>query len=864
VRVVSWDWPTVPAFTLPIATPAGPVGDFTPWTIATAANPLGSSFSNPIITTDSTSNVNCAGSATGKIYISVTGSVAPYSYLWNDGAITEDRINISAGTYTVTVTGADGNFSTKSFVIGLVAGTPVITTDSTQNINCVGTATGQIAISVSSGIAPYTYLWSDGSTIEDRTNLPPGNYTVTVTGCNGSTATRAFTLNLVSNVPVITTDSLINLTCSTGTSSGKIYISISNGIAPYSYLWNDGVTTEDRTSLSIGNYTVTVTGCNGVVATKTFVMGYSINSPVISTDSIINTTCSGLQANGKIFITVSGGLNPYSYLWSDGATTEDRQSLVAGNYTVTVTGCNGFVSNKTFTVTMPTNNPIIALDSTQNATCAGVTNGNIYISVSNGVEPYSYLWNDGSTAADRPSLAAGTYTLTVTGCNGFSNTASYVITSAAGALGTIGAIVGNSAICSANDYVYSLPLVSNATYYAWTVPANTSVISGQGTNSVLIRFLSGYSSGTISVVASNSCQSTLPSTINVSLQSNSTIGTVGVITGTKNGVCPGTIKTYSITSVANATNYVWTAPTNATITTGQGTNSIKVQFAAGFTSGTLSVSASNACVTSNTVSSAINSTAATPGTITGPVTNVCGATSAYSITAVAGATTYAWTASSGGTVTSGQGTKAVQVLWPVSNISSATICVTANNACGSSLPKCLSGITTLPLKPVKINGSTTVCANQTNLVYSVAAEPNVSYAWGVPTGCSIVSGQGTSTATINWGTVSGSIRVTAYNQCGSQAIKYQSISVTCRENEMSSTAYIAPNPSNGQAILYMPNNNEHCAIMIHDVLGRNIFTDETFSDKIDINLSEYRDGIFLVSIIRDSGEKEVFKMIIEK
>ena len=864
VRVTSWDWPTVPAFTLPYATPAGPVGDFTPWTIATAANPLGSSFSNPIITTDSTSNVNCAGNATGNIYITVTGSVAPYTYLWNDGATTEDRINISAGTYTVTVTGADGNGATKSFVIGLVAGNPVITTDTTQNINCIGTATGQIAISVSSGIAPYTYLWSDGSTTEDRTNLPPGNYTVTVTGCNGATATRTFTLNLVSNVPVITTDSLINLTCATGSSNGKIYISVSNGVSPYSYLWNDGSTIEDRTNLTLGNYTVTVTGCNGVSSNKTFTVGYSVNNPLIVTDSVVNTTCAGLQANGKIVVTINGGLNPYTYQWSDGATIEDRQSLVAGNYTVTVTGCNGLSSNKTFTVTMPTNNPVIALDSLQNASCAGVANGGIYVTVSNGVEPYTYQWSDGSTSQDRPSLAASNYTLTVTGCNGFSNTSSYVINSNNGALGSVGTISGNNAICTASDYTYSLPLVSDATYYAWTVPANASVISGQGTNTVVIRFTSLFTSGTVSVVASNSCQSSVPVSINVSLQSNSTIGTVGSITGTKNGVCAGTLKTYSIASVTNATNYTWVAPANSVIFSGQGTTSIKIQFGASFTSGSLSVSANNACVSSNTKSSAINSVPSTPGTITGPVTNLCGSTSTYSITSVTGATSYTWTVTNGGSITSGQGTRTVQITWPTSNIASATVCVTANNACGSSLSKCISGLTTLPLKPVKINGPITVCANQTNLIYSVAAEPGVNYAWGVPTGCSLISGQGTSTATINWGTASGSIRVTAYNQCGSQTIKYQSITVTCRENELGNTAYIVPNPSNGKAVLYIPENNEHCTVFIHDVLGRVVFTNDTFNDKVDLEMMGYHDGIYLVSLVRDNKEKEVFKMIIEK
>jgi hypothetical protein len=864
VRVTNWDWPTVPTLSCPNSTPSGPIGDLVPWTISVNTSPLGTSFITPIITTDSAQDVSCIGGTNGRIYISVTGSVSPYTYLWNDGATSEDRTNLAVGSYTVTVTGADGSLATKSFLIGLLSGAPVITTDTIQNVNCIGTATGQIAISVYSGIAPYSYLWNDGSITEDRSNLTPGVYTVTVTGCNGATAIRTFTLNLVSNVPIITTDSLINLNCINGSSSGKIYISVSNGVAPYSYLWNDGVTLEDRTNLTLGNYTVTITGCNGVTSSKTFTVGYSVTNPLIVTDSVVNTTCAGLQANGKIFITVNGGLNPYLYQWSDGATIEDRQSLVAGNYTVTVTGCNGLSSNKTFTVTMPTNNPVIVLDSLQNASCAGVANGGIYVTVSNGVEPYSYQWSDGSTSQDRPSLAAGNYTLTVTGCNGFSNTSSYVINSNNGALGSVGLISGNNAICTASDYTYALPLVSNAAYYAWTVPANASVISGQGTNTVVIRFTSSFTNGTVSVIASNSCQSSIPVSINVSLQSNSTIGTVGVITGAKTGVCPGSFKFYSVASVTNATNYTWVAPVNSVIVSGQGTRSVKVQFDANFTSGTLSVSANNACVSSNSVSIAISSIPSTPGTITGPVTNLCGSTSTYSVSSVAGATTYTWTSTNPPNISSGQGTQVVQLTWPAINIASATVCVTSNNTCGSSLPKCISGLTTLPLKPVKINGPRTVCANQANLVYSVAAEPGVSYAWGVPAGCSIVSGQGSSTATINWGTVSGNIRVTAYNQCGSQAIKYQSISITCREKESDNSAYIVPNPSNGLAVLYLPNNEEHCTIIIHDILGRVVFTNETFNDKVDLELGGYHDGIYLVSVIRDDNFKEVFKLVIEK
>lgn len=109
-----------------------------------------------------------------------------------------------------------------------------------------------------------------------------------------------------------------------------------------------------------------------------------------------------------------------------------------------------------------------------------------------------------------------------------------------------------------------------------------------------------------------------------------------------------------------------------------------------------------------------------------------------------------------------------------------------------------------------------------------------------------------------------SVRVTAYNQCGNQATKYQSITITCREREPNNTSYIVPNPSNGEAVLYLPNNNEHCIIIVHDLLGRVVFTNETYNEKVDLELSGYHDGIYLVSMIRDDNYKEVFKMVIEK
>ncbi|MBK9462978.1 MAG: SprB repeat-containing protein [Sphingobacteriales bacterium] len=111
---------------------------------------------------------------------------------------------------------------------------------------------------------------------------------------------------------------------------------------PYTYLWSNGSTTEDIGGLTAGNYGVTVTDANGCNITDT----YLITEPsavAITVDSSTPTTCNGAPT-GSIAISVSGGTPGYTYLWSNGSTTEDVSGLSAGNYVVTVTDANGCTS----------------------------------------------------------------------------------------------------------------------------------------------------------------------------------------------------------------------------------------------------------------------------------------------------------------------------------------------------------------------------------------------------------------------------------------------------------------------------------------------------------------------------------------
>lgn len=144
-------------------------------------------------------NGGCGG-ALGAIALDVTGSTLPYTYLWSNGATTEDISNLTAGNYTVTVTGNNGCSETESFVVSTSGGAAPSLTGSVTNAGC---GTGEITVSASGGSEPYGYMWSNGGQTATISNLSAGNYTVTVSSNGGCTSTASYAVTTAIPVPVI-------------------------------------------------------------------------------------------------------------------------------------------------------------------------------------------------------------------------------------------------------------------------------------------------------------------------------------------------------------------------------------------------------------------------------------------------------------------------------------------------------------------------------------------------------------------------------------------------------------------------------------------------------------------------------------
>lgn len=211
-------------------------------------------------------NAACPGVNTGSINLSVTGGSAPYTYAWSNGATTQDLSNIAGGNYSVTIT--DGNSCTATNVTTVGTGTGPSAAISVFDASCAGVNNGLVDITVSGGTTPYTYLWSNGSTSQDLTNVASATYTVTVTDANGCTAGQTGIVGKGSSLQLsanIHPDSM-------NTGTGSILVTVSEGTAPYGYQWSSGSNSVVITGLNAGSYTVTVTDANGCEATGTYVV----------------------------------------------------------------------------------------------------------------------------------------------------------------------------------------------------------------------------------------------------------------------------------------------------------------------------------------------------------------------------------------------------------------------------------------------------------------------------------------------------------------------------------------------------------------------------------------------------------------
>ncbi|MEM6262887.1 MAG: hypothetical protein AAGI38_10295 [Bacteroidota bacterium] len=219
-----------------------------------------------IVASPTVVNASCFGAANGSASLAVTGGTAPYQYQWSNGTVISSLNNVTAGTYTVTI--SDFNNCRKEDTVIISEPTEIVPNATVTPVGCAGDANGEILLAPSGGTPPYTYQWVGGQTANFLNNLAAGTYVVTITDGNNCTKTEPFVLRNPAPLTANTT-----ITPDDGTGNGTASVNVTGGTPPYDFLWNNGQTGQTVTGLFVGGYIVTITDAGGCVISDTIFVG---------------------------------------------------------------------------------------------------------------------------------------------------------------------------------------------------------------------------------------------------------------------------------------------------------------------------------------------------------------------------------------------------------------------------------------------------------------------------------------------------------------------------------------------------------------------------------------------------------------
>lgn len=433
--------------------------------------------------------VTCFNGDDGAITAVVAGGTGPYNYAWSDPSSQSQpqAVNLRVGTYTVTVTDANGCSSTASATLTSPPDLLVFVTPTAAK--CFGEATGLATVSASGGIGPYQFAWSVGQTGPVAVNLAAGSYLVTVTdavGCAKTSFALIFQPQAITAVTTATDATCANLTNGAATTAAQ------GGTGTLTYSWSTvpAQTTPIATNLAPDTYSVTITDQNNCTLTQSATVNAppAISLSATSTDAL----CHG-AADGTATAAALGGTGTLTYLWSDpaGQTAPTATALVAGTYTVTVTDGNSCTNTATTAIGQP---QALALSlSAQAVACFGGNTGAVASSISGGSTPFAYLWNSGETTPNISQKTAGTYTVTVTDAGGCTATMSATVTQP-DAL-TVAATQQNIACFGGTNGSLQITVGGGASPYAatWSGPNGFT-----GTGTQLNNLVAGSYTATIS------------------------------------------------------------------------------------------------------------------------------------------------------------------------------------------------------------------------------------------------------------------------------------------------------------------------------------------------------------------------------
>jgi gliding motility-associated-like protein len=371
-----------------------------------------------VMVAESLTNPSCPGTSTGAIDLTVTGNEAAFFYAWSDGpSTTEDRTNLDAGTYMVSISNADG--CEEVFTYELTERPFLsIALNEVINVTCFGGSTGEVRVTTTGGTPPYTFLWDDPNAQddEDAGALTIGTYNLMVTDAVGCTTM----INAVVNQP----DDLAisfrsqDVACRNDDTGYAVAIP-AGGNGGYTYAWSNSGAQDSIFTLSAGTYEVTVTdqlGCTAVNRVTLLEPAMPLTATIAQTEQ----GCFNASAN-RAEVMPSGGSPGYTFLWSNAEITAEAIALPSGQNSVTITDAGGCA--EVFNILLQDLQEITINIIATVPSCNNRTDGRLGAVPTGGAgtreSDYSYRWSNNGTDVAIINLPGDIlYSVTVTGPRG--------------------------------------------------------------------------------------------------------------------------------------------------------------------------------------------------------------------------------------------------------------------------------------------------------------------------------------------------------------------------------------------------------------------------------------------------------------
>jgi|GEM_PF-365026 len=614
---------------------------------------------DPINSNFTSVNPSCSAS-NGTITISTSGSVQPYTFIWSTGDTTTAATGLQAGIYTVTVTDVNGCSIIESDTLNSFGVSLSSNITGNLDVTCKNQSNGSATIATTGGTPPYNYLWSNTETTPTAIALSAGLNIVTITDTNGCYQVDSITISEPDELSISSITG-INASCNTS-SNGSATATTTGGTPPYNYQWSNNATTQTVSNLSTGTYTVTVTDTNSCTGTSTITI--TEPSPLITSIIATNTVCTACV--GQADATILGGTPPYTYLWSNAATTEDLTGLCAGTYSLTITDNNGCLATAS-TVITSTNTFSGQASINSQITCNGGCDGSASAAATGGQSPYFYQWGNGTSTTMATGLCSGTYQVTVSDVNGCQEVVGISLTEPS--VLTSKALITNPITCNASNNGAITTTTTGGTppyNHQWSNGNTTSTITGLTANTYTVTI-----TDTNNCTTTNSIQLTEPPAITSNIALASAISCAGESNGSASITAQGGTLPFT---------YQWANGANTTTATG---------LSAGLA--TVTITDNNGCTQTNS----ITITEPSIVTISIPVTTnaTCGnCDGTASITATGGTGTYSYNWSSGQTGMTVSGLCAGSHLVSVTDANGCetTQAVNISNSSGPSLDTVVS------------------------------------------------------------------------------------------------------------------------------------------------------------------------------